>query len=376
MKTMLNLCMVVVSIVFYAATVWGFLETSDNNFFGVGAGVSTTGTADTYMGALAGTSNTTGSSNTFMGANAGSLNITGSSNTFMGTYAGLFNYNGSFNTFMGANAGYNNITGSGNTFIGDEAGYNNTAGTGNTFMGDLAGYSHTTGGGNTLIGVQAGYNNITGTGNTFMGAAAGYNNTGLYNTFTGSGAGYNNTTGTGNVFLGNGAGYSDTASNKLYIDNCYTLGACDQPLIKGDFAARTLQIDGSLTMVSVATPSDERYKKEIQPLESSLEKVMHLQGVSYEWKKNEVMGAGFKDGRQIGLIAQEVEKVLPELVMTDEKGYKALSYDKLAPVLIEAVKEQQKEIESLRATVNELKTQMIQLVRRSSKPSFDLLAQE
>lgn len=90
--------------------------------------------------------------------------------------------------------------------------------------------------------------------------------------------------------------------------------------------------------------SDERYKKEIQPLGSSLDNVMQLRGVSYSWKTEEYKGMGFKEGREIGLIAQEVEKVYPELVTTDGKGYKAVFYSKLVPVLIEAVKEQQQEI--------------------------------
>jgi len=71
---------------------------------------------------------------------------------------------------------------------------------------------------------------------------------------------------------------------------------------------------------------------------------MHLQGVTYKWNKDKGNGAGYKTGKQIGLIAQEVEKVLPELLHTDSKGYKTLSYDKLAPVIIEAMKEQQKAI--------------------------------
>lgn len=240
MKTMLNLCMVVVSMLFYAATAWGATESGVNSFFGTSAGA-----------------NTTGSSDTFMGASAGEFNTTGSGNTFMGVYAGFANTTGNYNTFMGFDAGLN-------------------------------------------------------------------------------------TTGSSNVFLGFGAGLIETGSNKLYIDNCFTGGFCTSPLIYGEFDTRNVQIDGTLTMVSIATPSDQRYKKDIHPLESSLDKVMHLQGVTYEWKKDAVMGAGFRDGRQIGLIAQEVEKVLPELVHTDKKGYKTLSYDKLAPVLIEAVKEQQK----------------------------------
>lgn len=251
------------------------------------------------------------------------------------------------NNFFGTGAGYSITSGSDNTFIGAAAGFLNDTGYDNSFLGYDAGISNTSGWQNSFLGSGAGYKNDTGKGNVFIGSAAGkFNGSGSLNTAIGAEAGYSNGSGYGNVFLGNGAGYFETGSNKLYIDNCYAGGSiCNQPLIKGDFEARTLQIDGSLTMVSIATPSDIRYKKEIHPIDGSLEKVLDLRGVTYEWDRNKVHGAGFKEGRQIGLIAQEVEKVLPELVHTDSNGYKSLSYDKLGPVLIEAVKEQQKEIE-------------------------------
>ena len=90
--------------------------------------------------------------------------------------------------------------------------------------------------------------------------------------------------------------------------------------------------------------------------------VSALQGVSYEWKTKQYEDLAFKEGRQIGLVAQDVEKVLPELVSEDSKGYKAVSYAKLTAVLVEAVKElknenqkQQAEIEELRMIIKELK---------------------
>jgi Chaperone of endosialidase len=217
-------------------------------------------------------------------------------------------------------------------------------GTTNSFFGNQAGFN-TTGYDDTFIGGGAGYSNTSGYANTFLGFGTGFSTkSGYNNVFLGDYTGYSSTTGTGNVFIGYEAGFSETGSNKLYIDNCYTGYPCTEPFIKGDFAARTLQIDGSLTIVSLATPSDIRFKKDVHTLKSALDKVLKLRGVTYEWDKDKVHGAGFPGGRQIGLIAQEVEKELPELVHTDSNGYKSLSYDKLGPVLIEAVKEQQKEI--------------------------------
>ena len=314
---------------------------------------------------------TEGSTNTSLGNGAGAMMqvggtfATGTQNaTFIGLFAGALNKNtGLNNSFVGSCAGANNTEGSGNSFFGSYAGDTSTLGSNNSFFGWNAGMDNTVGELNTFLGSNAGYKNIGGTYqgsyNTYVGAYSGHNGTiGVNNTYIGHAAG-RLATGYGNVFIGNGAGYTETyGSNKLYIDNCKTEdtsgtgGWCTQPLIYGDFDQRTIKIDGSLTMVTVATPSDERYKKEIHPLESSLEKVLHLQGVSYSWNKDKVKGAGFKDGRQIGLIAQEVEKILPELVQTDEQGYKTLSYDKIVPVLIEAVKEQQKEIKEQQAMIN------------------------
>ncbi len=332
-----------------------YLEGTTNSFFGNGAGASiTTGGADTFIGAYAGYKNTTGYQNSFLGGSAGEFNTTGYNNSFIGLQAGLSNTTGSANSFLGAYAGNQNTTGSTNSFFGASAGELNTTGYQNSFLGYEAGF-HNTGNYNTFLGYEAGNQNTTGSTNSFLGNLAGYSNTtGNYNTLLGYAAGDQNTAGNANVFLGYFAGYSETGSNKLYIDDCYTGGNCTQPLIEGDFAARTLQIDGSLTIVSIATPSDIRFKKDIHTLKSSLEKVLKLRGVTYEWDKDKVHGAGYKDGKQIGLIAQEVEKVLPELVHTDSDGYKSLSYDKLGPVLIEAMKEQQKEIEEKDARIAKL----------------------
>ncbi|MEM5867849.1 MAG: tail fiber domain-containing protein, partial [Candidatus Aenigmatarchaeota archaeon] len=94
--------------------------------------------------------------------------------------------------------------------------------------------------------------------------------------------------------------------------------------------------------------SDLRLKTNIQPIENALPRLLTLNGVSYET---------IYDGtRSLGLIAQEVEKVFPEVVNTDkETGLKWIDYGKLVPVLIEAIKEQQREIEKLKAEIETLK---------------------
>src|SRR5271157_3987724 len=104
MKIRMVLCLVVVCMVLYGGSVWGYTETEDNNFFGIGAGSVTTGT-----------------NNTFIGADAGNSNTTGGSNSFLGNYAGYFNTTGSYNSFLGAGAGFSNTTGELNSFLGTEA---------------------------------------------------------------------------------------------------------------------------------------------------------------------------------------------------------------------------------------------------------------
>jgi len=103
--------------------------------------------------------------------------------------------------------------------------------------------------------------------------------------------------------------------------------------------------------------SDVRWKRNITTLEGTLSKVLALRGVQFEWNLEEYPRKGFREGSQIGLIAQEVEEVLPELVREDQDGYKAVDYPKVTAVLVEAIKEQQQEIEALKAAVAALQAQ-------------------
>ncbi len=97
--------------------------------------------------------------------------------------------------------------------------------------------------------------------------------------------------------------------------------------------------------------SDKRWKKDIEPLENSLEKVSSLQGVNYKWDIEKYPEMGFDDKPQIGLIAQEVEQVIPELVMTNNEGYKGVSYGNMTAVLVEAVKELKSQNDALKTIV-------------------------
>ncbi|MCX6807265.1 MAG: tail fiber domain-containing protein [Patescibacteria group bacterium] len=108
---------------------------------------------------------------------------------------------------------------------------------------------------------------------------------------------------------------------------------------------------GPVEATAFQTTSDARLKKDVRTLDNSLEKILQLRGVSYKWKD-----ASLKDNdAQIGVIAQEVEKVYPEVVETGKDGYKSVEYGNLIAPLIEAVKTQQAEIESLKVEINNLK---------------------
>ena len=105
-----------------------------------------------------------------------------------------------------------------------------------------------------------------------------------------------------------------------------------------------------------STPSDIRLKKNFEKIENGLDVINKLEGHTFNWKKNDKrLSAGFK--------AQEVEKILPHLIdekklplkADDDKEYKVLRYEEIIPYLVEAIKEQQEEIELLKANYDDLK---------------------
>ena len=102
------------------------------------------------------------------------------------------------------------------------------------------------------------------------------------------------------------------------------------------------------------TPSDIRFKKNILPLQNGLQKILALNGITYYWRADEFTDKGFDNSQQIGFIAQEVEKIFPQLVVTGTDGYKGVDYTKLIPVMVEAIKEQQKQIDELKKIVARL----------------------
>ncbi len=130
--------------------------------------------------------------------------------------------------------------------------------------------------------------------------------------------------------------------------------------------AYTLDVNGIIRGTNVA-PSDRRLKTSITPLTSSLEKVSSLQGVSYLWDRASFPHKNFPEGKQIGLIAQDVEEVIPEVVSTDAGGYKSLAYDRLVAVLIEAVKEQKSIVEKQQTEIDQLRGEIAEIKEKLGK---------
>jgi hypothetical protein len=148
--------------------------------------------------------------------------------------------------------------------------------------------------------------------------------------------------------LGIGANTS-TTTYKLDVN---ANGATGARVFSGSLAVGNIlpsatvgRIDASNDVVAFST-SDMRFKTNITPISGALDKVTQIGGYEFDWVPNEEYH-GFK-GHDVGVIAQEIEKVLPEVVKERDSGYKAVKYEKIVPLLIEAIKEQQQQIDELR----------------------------
>ena len=121
----------------------------------------------------------------------------------------------------------------------------------------------------------------------------------------------------------------------------------------------TLQLNGEFVNLS-----DASLKRNIMELDHVLDKLQQLRGVSFDWNQLARDTYSVKDKKQIGVLAQELEAIYPELVITNDKGYKMVDYSKLTPVLLQAVKEQQQQIDALQERdkkISELEDRIIQL---------------
>jgi trimeric autotransporter adhesin len=315
--------------------------------------------------------------NTVLGEDA-LLNNTGISNTAIGFDALYFNTTGVNNTATGVEALYNNTTGIYNTATGVVALYSNTTGNYNTATGVAALLTNTTGLNNTANGVQALGSNTTGFSNTANGTyALQSNTTGNGNTANGVAALYYHTTGSNNIALGFLAGENlTTGSNNIDIGNVGVAGESRTIRIGTRQTHRATFIagingatvpsgvgvivgnDGQLGTVVSST----RFKDEIKPMDKASEAIHSLKPVTFRYK-HELDPDSIP---QFGLIAEQVEKVNPDLVVRDDHGkpytvrYEAVNAMLLNEFLKEhrTVQELKKEIAALTATVQKLSAQV------------------
>lgn len=156
--------------------------------------------------------------------------------------------------------------------------------------------------------------------------------------------------------------YDNTAGERrMVIDAIGNFGiGKDDPSVK-------LDVNGAVNCIGGTCSSDIRWKKNIQPLNNVLSKINKLNGVSYYWRTESFKDREFERTKQIGVIAQEVEKVYPELVKTDKKGYKSMDYMSLTAVLLQGIKEQQEEIKELKFKINEIEKLKSMLLNMQSK---------
>ena len=222
---------------------------------------------------------------------------------------------------------------------------NTTGGVYNTATGAWALQNNTTGDNNTANGTNALRNNLTGEANTATGSDALLNTTGSNNTAIGYNAGNTLTTGSNNTFLGNGANVASGAlTNATAIGNG-AIVAADNTIQLGNNAVT--KIGGQVAWTSA---SDIRLKKDIANTKYGLSTVMQLRPVDYILKSNEL--------KQVGFIAQEVKKVIPEVVNGKEgdlsKGeFLGITYENIVPILTKAIQEQQKLILEKEKKINQ-----------------------
>ena len=109
---------------------------------------------------------------------------------------------------------------------------------------------------------------------------------------------------------------------------------------------------------SITHGSDRRWKKDITTIDNALDKALNLEGVFYKWNRSDYPEKSFEETRQIGFIAQDVEKVLPEVVRSNKDGYKSIDYSKVSVLLLEALRSQQEQINELQEALENLQSSL------------------
>jgi endosialidase-like protein len=311
----------------------------------------TTGPDNTAIGFDALYSNTTGDSNTATGSIALSSNTTGVRNTANGYAALNSNTTGERNTATGRAALTFNTTGNNNTADGHDALFFNTTGIWNTATGSFALFSNTSANDNTAIGYFALFDNTTGNNNTANGTNALVNNTtGNENIALGNLAGSNLTTGDNNIDIGNQGVAAEAGTIRIGTQGTqtatYIAGISAIPIGAG--VAVRVNASGQLGTVA----SSARFKDEIKPMDKASEAILALKPVTFHYKK-ELDPDGI---RQFGLVAEDVAKVNPDLVVRDAEGkVYTVRYEAVNAMLLNEFLKEHRTVEEQKAAIAQLK---------------------
>lgn len=289
--------------------------------FGYNAGVSTTGDGNSAFGTQALYTNSTGTLNTAVG------------------YQSLYVSNGSNNTAIGEGSLTANTSGSNNVSVGLRSLYTNTTGANNTACGRDALRLNLSASNNTALGFQAGYE-VTGTGNVLLGYGAGY-----------AGFGNNLTTGSNNIIIGASSPSVSSTTYEIIIGSGVNGKGASTGFITPN-GGGVYQGNNS-TLWSVT--SDQRLKKNIVDNNVGLDKVVQIQVRNFEYRnedevtdlpKNQTIK---KEGLQLGVIAQELQQILPDCVKQESTGVLAVDSTDVMWYMINAIKELNAEVQSLKA---------------------------
>ncbi len=270
----------------------------------------------------------------------------GTGNLFAGIDAGTSNTTGSLNSFVGTMAGNANTAGGGDSFFGWKAGLKNTTGCCNSFFGELAGSNTTSGNENSFFGDQTGVHNATGSDNTFIGRGADFGPSGasgVFNTLLGAGA-----------IIGSGVNHSTAigANASASTSNTVVLGtASDVVVISGLGTAGGSSLCRNASNQIANCSSSLRYKTGVQQFTAGLEIVSRLRPISFIWEQD-----GAKD---IGLAAEDVERVEPLLTFRNDKGeIEGVKHNQLSAVFINTFKQQQLQIKQQRRQIDRQQAQI------------------
>ena len=312
---------------------------------------NTTGVGNTANGAGSLRFNTTGNYNTANGFTALINSTTGFNNTANGYFALYYNTTGYYNTAIWANTLTNNTTGTGNTAIWNNVLTANTTGSNNSALGNYA---------NITLGSLS---NVTLIGANTVGSQS---NTVILGSWANVGIG--TSTPWAPLDVKNGEiRVSTSTSTSAYLRMTHTgptgnghidtMGAW--ALYLNWFGGTAVNVGngasgfGTINAAAFTNASDRSYKKDIKILENPLTRLLSLEWVSFKWKNN---------GRpDIGFIAQDIEKIIPEIVSTNSDGKKSVEYGNISALIVEAVKEQQKIIDAQNEKIDELQKEILNI---------------